>query len=44
MTERKDNASKKSKEPQPNTQSQRFAVHLLLSQPNKRPFNKPEIA
>lgn len=35
MTERQANASAKSKELQPNAQSQRFAAHLLLPQPNR---------
>ena len=33
---RKANASAKSKELQPNAQSQRFAAHLLLPQPHHR--------
>jgi len=34
MTERKANASAKSKELQPTVKSQRFAAHLLLLQPH----------
>lgn len=35
MKERQANASAKSKEVQPTAQSQHFAPHLLLPQPNK---------
>ncbi len=34
MTEKQANASAKSKELQPNAQSQNFAAHLLLPQPH----------
>jgi hypothetical protein len=36
---REANASAKSKELQPNTQSQRFAAHLLLPQPHNLTFD-----
>jgi hypothetical protein len=36
MTEKQANASAKSKELQPNAQSQRFAAHLLLPQPHRQ--------
>ncbi len=36
MPERQANASAKLKELQPNTQSQRFAAHLLLAQPHRQ--------
>ena len=39
MTERQANASAKSKELQPNAQSQRIAAHLLLPQPHNHTFD-----
>ena len=36
MTEKQANASAKSKELQPNAQSQRFAAHLLLPQTHRQ--------
>ena len=41
--ERKANASAKSKELQPNEQSQRFAAHLFLPQPHNLTFDNPKL-